>query len=194
MPVRKSETTKKTEHKKTETVTSISKKIKAARLAKELSLDQIANETGFTLSYLKDIEAGRVTPPVGALLQISKALQIDSGSLLRERAPAFKERVKAYTKRTENYAYETLTPGAENKHLNAFHVTVEAGQEHSGVGYQHEGEEFNYVLKGKVQVIVGDHVNTLEAGDSLHFNAGIKHQLKNVGKETAELIVVIYSP
>ncbi|MBN1612927.1 MAG: helix-turn-helix transcriptional regulator [Deltaproteobacteria bacterium] len=194
MPTGKSETTRKKVPKKKATTTSISKKIKTARLAKRISLDQIANETGFALSYLKDIEAGRVTPPVGALLQISKALQIDSGSLLREQSPAFKERIKAYTKRTENYAYETLTPGAENKHLSAFHVTVETGQEHSGVGYQHEGEEFNYVLKGKVQVIVGDYVNTLGAGDSLHFNSGIRHQLKNVGKETAELIVVIYSP
>jgi len=50
------------------------------------------------------------------------------------------------------------------------------------------------VLKGKVEVLVGDHVNTLKAGDSVHFNSGIKHQLFNVGRETAELIVVIYSP
>ena len=172
----------------------VSRKIKTTRLQKGLSLDRIANETGFAVRYLKDIEAGLVTPPVGALLQIAKALQIDSGSLLKEQTPSYKARVKAYTKRTESYAYETLTPDAESKHLKAFHVTVEPGQEHKGVGYQHEGEEFEYVLKGKVQVLVGEHVNTLKAGESVHFNSGIKHQLLNAGRETAELIVVIYSP
>ncbi|MDH4205264.1 MAG: cupin domain-containing protein, partial [Desulfobacteraceae bacterium] len=39
-----------------------------------------------------------------------------------------------------------------------------------------------------------DHVNTLDVGDSLHFNSGIRHQLRNVGNEKAELIVVIYGP
>jgi quercetin dioxygenase-like cupin family protein len=43
-------------------------------------------------------------------------------------------------------------------------------------------------------VTVGDHVNTLSAGESLHFNSGIPHTLKNVGDERAELLVVIYTP
>jgi quercetin dioxygenase-like cupin family protein len=41
---------------------------------------------------------------------------------------------------------------------------------------------------------VGEHVNLLEEGESLHFNSGIRHNLRNVGQETAELIVVIYGP
>jgi quercetin dioxygenase-like cupin family protein len=175
-------------------MTSIGKKIKMVREEKNYTLDHIANETGYSVDYLKSIEAGKKMPPVGALLQISRALDMDSGALLREQDAAQDDRVKAYTKRTDAYAYETLTPGAENKHLKAFRVTIDPLQEHKGVGYQHEGEEFDYVLKGKVEVMVGDHVNVLCAGDSLHFNSGIKHQLKNIGEEAAELIVVIYSP
>jgi quercetin dioxygenase-like cupin family protein len=37
-------------------------------------------------------------------------------------------------------------------------------------------------------------VNTLAQGDSLHFNSGIRHKLKSVSDETAELLVVLYSP
>jgi len=66
--------------------------------------------------------------------------------------------------------------------------------DHKGVGYQHEGEEFVYVLKGDIEVVVGDHVNRLRKDDSLHFNSAIRHQMRNVGKETAELIVVLYNP
>lgn len=192
-PKKKAEV-KKAEPKKADASLSVGKKMKAARAAKDMALERLANETGFAVEYLNDVEEGKITPPVGALLQIAKALQMDSGSLLKGQESSFKDRVTAYTKRTDNYAYETLTPGAENKHLKAFRITIDPRQEHKGVGYQHEGEEFDYVLKGKVQVIVGDHVNTLEAGGYLHFNSAIKHQLKNVGKDAAELIVVIYSP
>ena len=88
----------------------------------------------------------------------------------------------------------TLTPGAENKHLKAFKVTVDPLQDHKGVGYQHEGEEFVYVLEGQMEIMVGDHVNTLKKGDSLHFNSGIRHKMRNTGKKKSELLVVIYGP
>ncbi|MCP4352796.1 MAG: cupin domain-containing protein [Desulfobacterales bacterium] len=180
--------------KKTDALAPVGKKIKQVRTEKKISLDRVANETGFSTDYLKEIEAGKTIPPVGSLLQISKALEIDSGFFLREQESTLKDRVQAYTKRTDNYAYNTLTPGAENKHLKAFRVNIEAMQDHKGVGYQHEGEEFVYVLSGEVEVIVGEHVNTLAKDESLHFNSGIKHKLKNIGKETAELLVVIYGP
>jgi len=180
--------------KKKETIVPIGKKIKAVRTEKKISYENLANETGFSIDFLKEIETGKRTPPVGALLQISRALQIDSGYLLKEQESKMEKRIRAYAKRTDNYAYETLTPGAENKHLKAFKVSIEAKQDHEGVGYQHEGEEFVYVLKGRVEISVGDHTNLLEVGDSLHFNSGIRHNLRNVGDEDAELVVVIYGP
>jgi len=180
--------------KKTAKSKPVGTKIKKARTGKKLTLDQVANETGFTTDYLKDVEAGKLMPPVGALLQIARALQIDSGALLRDEESKLQKRIKAQTKRTENYAYTTLTPGAENKHLKAFRVVIDPGKDHKGVGYQHEGEEFDYVLAGKVEIAVGDHINRLKAGESLHFNSAIRHSLRNVGKEKAELMVVIYTP
>jgi len=179
---------------KKKTPVPVGQKIKKARTGKKLTLDHVANETGFSIDYLKKIEAGRAMPPVGALLQIARALEIDSGALLKEPESKLQSRIKAHTKRTENYAYTTLTPGAENKHLKAFLVTVEAQQDHKGVDYHHEGEEFVYVLSGRIEVSVGEHVNTLEAGESLHFNSGIRHKLRSISDETAELLVVIYSP
>ena len=180
--------------KKTDKTPPVGSKIKKARTAKKLTLDDVANETGCAIDFLKQIEAGKVMPPVGTLLQIARALQVDSQLFLQGEASNLRKRIQAYTKRTENYAYTTLTPGAENKHLKAFRVAVEAGKHHEGVGYQHEGEEFVYVLAGRVEIMVGDHVNTLAPGETLHFNSGIRHNLKNIGEETAELLVVIYNP
>jgi len=172
----------------------IGQKIKKARTSKKIKLDQVANETGFSIDYLKDIESGKAMPPVGALLQISRALEIDSGTLLKESESQLESRIKAHTKRTENYAYTTLTPGAENKHLKAFLVSVDPHQDHRGVGYHHEGEEFVFVLRGKIEVAVGEHINILETGDSLHFNSGIQHNMKSISDEVSEMLVVIYSP
>ncbi|UCF94426.1 MAG: cupin domain-containing protein [Desulfobacterales bacterium] len=180
--------------KKADKLVSVGKRIKQARTGKKYTLDQVANETGFSIDYLKKIEAGREAPPVGTLLQLARALEIDSGFLLREPEAKLESRIKAHIKRTENYAYTTLTPGAENKHLKAFRVTIGAQQDHKGVDYHHEGEEFVYVLAGKIQVTVGEHVNTLAEGESLHFNSGIRHKLKNISDKRAELLVVIYSP
>lgn len=169
-------------------------KIKKIRLEKKLSLDFIVNETGLSMDFIQAVESGEKRPPVGTLLQISRALGVDSGFLLKEQEESAEKRVKAYTKRTDNYAYTPLTPGAGNKHLKAFRITIEPQKAHEGVGFQHEGEEFSYVLDGQVEITVGDNVNTLGPGDSLHFNSGIKHNLKNTGDTEAELIVVVYTP
>ncbi len=178
---------------KKDTLVPVGKKIKQVRTKQKISLDYIANETGFAIDYLKNLEAGKAIPPVGALLQIARALKIDSTLLLKEEEESIGARKREYTKRTTNYAYQTLTPGADNKHLKAFRVTVDPQQDHEGVGYQHEGEEFTYVLSGQIEIIVGDHVNTLGEGESLHFNSGVKHNLRNIGDKQAELLVVIYS-
>ncbi len=172
----------------------IGEKIKKIRTEKKMPYDRLANETGFSVDYLKKVESGKITPPVGTLLTIARALEIDSGYFLRQQESTLKKRIKAYTTRTDNYAYTTLTPGAENKHLKAFRVVIEPLKAHKGVGYQHEGEEFVYVLSGKVEISVGEHVNALGKDESLHFNSGIRHNLKNVGEEQAELLVVIYGP
>jgi transcriptional regulator with XRE-family HTH domain len=177
-----------------ENVFSIGKKIKKVRAERNMTLEHVANQTGFSTDYLKELEAGKMIPPVGTLLQIARAMGIDSGFFLKEEEGKLEKRVKEYSKRTDNYAYTTLTPGAENKHLKAFRVVIDPLTDHEGVGYQHEGEEFVYVISGKVEIIVGDNVNALEKDDSLHFNSGIKHNLRNTGKKAAELIVIIFSP
>ena len=172
----------------------IGKKIRKARLDKKITLDFVANETGLTTNYLKEIESGVQTPSVSTLLQISRALELDSAFFLKTQKSGQNKRIHAHVKRTDNYAYSSLSPETKNKHLKAFRITIEKMQEHKGVGYQHEGEEFVYLLSGKVEVTVGDHINSLKPGESLQFNSGIKHNMKNISNEDAELIVVIYSP
>jgi len=173
----------------------IGKRLKDIRATKGLSLDYLANETGFSVDYISEVEKGEIIPPVATILRLSRALEIDSGILLKkERDEADKRKADDFKERTEDYSYQTLTPEAVHKHLKAFKIFIDPVSDHKGVSYQHEGEEFIYVLKGKVEVTVGDNKKVLDPDDSLHFNSSIVHKLRNLSSEKAEMLVVLYTP
>lgn len=173
----------------------LGKRLAKLRREKKLTLNSLANETGLTTKYISQIEKGEVIPPVSVILQLSRALEIDSGILLREeRERADKKSADDYQKRTEDYTYQTLTPQARHKHLKAFKVFIDPKSDHKGVSYQHLGEEFIYVLKGKIEVMVGENKNTLGPNQCLHFNSSIVHKLRNTSAEKAELLVILYTP
>lgn len=158
-------------------------------------MQHLAHETGLGVKYIGQVEKGEVIPPVAVILQLSRALQIDSSLLLREESrKAGRQSSEDYQKRTQDYTYQNLTPEAEHKHLKAFKIYVDPKSDHKGVSYQHLGEEFIYVLKGKMEVMVGENRNLLSPGECLHFNSSIIHKLRNISDEKAELLVVLYTP
>ena len=173
----------------------LGKRLMKLRREKKLTLKNLANETGLTARYISQVEKGEVIPPVSVILQLSRALEIDSGVLLtEEKKRRGKDSDEDFQKRTEDYTYQTLTPEARHKHLKAFRIFIDPKSDHKGVSYQHLGEEFIYVFKGKIEVIVGENKNTLAPDECLHFNSSIVHRLRNISGERAELLVVLYTP
>jgi len=175
---------------------SFAVKMKQLRQARKISFEQLATQTGLSQRYLKEIEEGVNIPPVAVVIQIAKALSVDSGSFLsaEEQEASRKRRRESFFKRTQAYSYKTLTPDAEQKHMKAFLVTIDPKQDHKMVEYRHEGEEFLYILKGDVAVRVGENQTLLKKGETLHFDSGITHRLSNLSEEEAQLLVVIYTP
>lgn len=170
--------------------------IRRLRTKSGLSLEELAKQTGLSEDYLVRIEQEAEIPPVGAMLQISRVLSLDAGKLLTRAEAEDRKRRKreSFEKRKRSYAYKTLAPGGTTMHLKAFLVTIDPRQDHAMVEYRHEGEEFVYVLEGKVNVTVGENRYRLTKGKSLHFNAAIPHMLRNPGDVRTELIVVLYTP
>ena len=175
---------------------SFGAKMKQLHQARKISFEQLATQTGLSQRYLKEIEEGITIPPVSMVIQIAKALSVDSGSFLsaEEQEASRKRRRESFFKRTQAYSYKTLTPDAEQKHMKAFLVTIDPKQDHKMVEYRHEGEEFLYILKGDVAVRVGENQTLLKKGETLHFDSGITHRLSNLSEEEAQLLVVIYTP
>jgi transcriptional regulator with XRE-family HTH domain len=171
---------------------TLGERIRKMRESLNVNLESLAHKTGYDPEYLAEIEEGKTSPPVGALIQISRALAVDSATFLSEEKK--KERAASHQKRTRAYSYESLTPEAEDKHLWAYLVTLDPKKEHAMVAYQHEGEEFVFVLEGKVEIMVGDEVSVIKQGESLHFNSAIQHNLRNLSTKQTKLLVVVYTP
>ncbi|HOM27994.1 MAG TPA: XRE family transcriptional regulator [Deltaproteobacteria bacterium] len=170
-------------------------RIRALRLEKGLSLEDLAGETGYPPELLGRVEDGLVAPPVALVLQLGRAFRVDIEQLAGEtERRATQRRARSHKKRVASYAYTPLTNPAPDKHLRAYLVSLEAHEDHKGVEYHHEGEEFIYVLEGSLVVRVGRNVTTLEKGSSIHFNSALHHTLSNPSDLKTELLVVIYVP
>jgi len=158
--------------------------------------ENIAEKTGRTPEFIKDVEENKTTPPVGFLLQLSEVFDVDPGTLLNddEKKDLTGQRAKEYTKRTDNYFYKTLTPNAESEHLRVFQITIEQEKYHKPVAYRHDGEEFIYVLEGKLELTLDNKKHKLISGESIKFNSNIPHKLKSLGDVKTKCLVTLYTP
>jgi quercetin dioxygenase-like cupin family protein len=173
---------------------SFGQRIKAYREDRKLSLKELAHETGYPADLLAEVEKDETTPPVALVLQLSRTLKVDVEALDDDKNKKASSRVKSQKRRAGSYAYTQLTKSGSDKHLGGYLVTIEPHTAHEGVEYHHEGEEFIYVLKGKLSISVGKNISLLEPGECIHFNSALHHALSNPSDEKAELLVVLYIP
>ena len=174
---------------------SFGTRLKSLREGEGLSVEELAALVHLKPGYLKKLEADEVLPPVAEIIRLARTLSVEPTDFMEGKPKASPgKRKKALATRTGDYAYETLTPDEHDKHLMAFRVTIDPKSEHRRVGYQHEGEEFVYVLSGRLKIKVGRKSSELKAGESIHFDSGVRHRLSNPGRKPAVMMVVIYTP
>jgi len=171
----------------------VGQRIRLAREERGLTIKELASRAGCLDEFLEWVEEGQVEPPVALLIQLARALKLDSSAFLQV-DDSSERRVKEAAKRTEHYSYKTLTSPASESHLMAFSVTIPPKTAHKGVGYQHEGEEFVYVLSGEAEITVEQKTTRLGEKQSLRFNSNLDHHLSNPGEGEAELLVILYLP
>lgn len=161
-----------------------------------LTREVLADSVGRTPEFIKEVENNQTTASVGLLIKLAEVFDIDAGTFLndQEQTKLAGERAQAYTRRTANYHYQSLTPGSENEHLRVFMITIESRQKHKPVDYRHEGEEFVYVLEGKLELTLDGKSHTLMPGESMKYNSQIAHQLKSLSDEKTRCLVTLYTP
>jgi len=169
--------------------------VRQLREAREWSPEELARMTGQTPDFIAQVESDQMSPPVGFILRMAKAMEVDPGTFLskEEQETIRDRRAQAYYQRTQNYSYATLTPDGENNHLRAFMVTIEPHLAHKPVAYKHEGEEFVFVMAGDLELTIGSKIHKLQSGESMHFNSDVPHKLKSISSEPTKCLVVLYT-
>lgn len=168
--------------------------IRTLRLAAGVTLAEVADRAGLTKSTLSKIENGQTSSPISTLVAIAGALGVHLSEFFREEksAPRYlltrkgKGRSIVRDGTRLGYAYEALAADFPDKPLEPFLLTISPGDQEGT--FRHSGQEFVYMLSGRVSFTVGDEVLTLQAGDSLYFDPTQTHKVHLLGKTPARFL------
>ncbi len=174
-------------------------RLRTIRRQRALSLEALAEQTGLTKSYLSKLERGLSSPSIGTVLKIAQAYGMGTGQLLGDVQDSASE-VACVTRADQReplapdgkrggYRYEAIAAARKVKAMEPFimHPPKEFPDEASAI--RHGGEEFLFVLKGQVEVQLGQELVALGTGDSLYFDADLPHRIRSAGRTQAEVLV-----
>ncbi len=182
----------------------VGERIKELRERKGLSLKEVADSTGFSTALLSQMENHLVSPSLGTIIKLARALSVKVGDFLGETEGepftivrkderkmvsrfASKEGVKY------GYSYESLGFDKKDRHMEPFIVTLEPATVKAAKTSVHEGEEFIFVLEGEMEVILGNHTDILYPGDSIYYDSIIPHKVQCHQDKVTRILAVIYA-
>lgn len=175
----------------------IGDKIRQLRLAKDLTLAELAREIKKTKSYLSQVERGLIEPSIKALRMISKALGVPMFYFLMDRKHhrgiVRKEERKRLYFHGSRLTYELLSPDL-NHEMEIIRVCLKPGFSTYDTPISHKGEEFIHVLSGKMEIQIMDELLVLDEGDSIYFMGSIPHRTTNISTEDLIFISAVTPP
>ena len=179
----------------------IGKRIKSFRTQKQITLEGLAQRTGFTKGYLSKVEKSKKSPPVSTLGIIARALGVTISALLGEEAPRTSfclvrkdERPLIARNGTAfGYSYEAMAYRFPNKTMEPFLLTLPVKPKKRTL-YQHEGEEILFVIQGTMKFFHGNEEYIVDEGDCIYFDSGIPHWGESIGPEEVKCFMVIWNP
>lgn len=178
----------------------ISKRVRKYRTKLDMSVDSLASRTGLSVTLIEDIENGRVSPALGVMVKLARALGQRVGTFMDDQ-PAKDPLITRLAEREEglaphkgkrqgHYRYHSLGSGKADRHMEPFFIIVSPTEER--VKSSHEGEEFVAVVSGKIELQYGNDTHLLEAGDTMYYNSLVPHRLSAVDGD-AQIYAVIYA-
>lgn len=183
----------------------ITRKLKELRKRSNVRLAELAERTGLTKGYLSRIENSKNPPPISTLARIAGALGVDITELFSKAQAPLQDDELVIDRKNEHfrsntrgshygYIYEDLALHKRGKNMEPFLVTVGFDQKIDiETDFRHQGEEFIFVLEGKMEFFFKGKSHLLEQGDSVYFDADVPHSGRSVGNKKAKLLIVIYS-
>lgn len=181
-----------------EPIRQIGERLKGLREVLEIPAEEVAELCGITLDHYLKIESGEADPSVYRLSKISKKYGIALDVLLFGEEPRMSSyfltrKGKGLTvERRKDYAYQSLASGFRGRKVDPFMTQVDPlpGNENHNKN-SHDGQEFDYIVEGRMEITIGEKVLILEEGDSIYFDASQPHCMRALDDRPVKFLVVV---
>lgn len=178
-------------------IEELGRRIRKLRLERRMTLKQVEQSCGLSATHLSEVERGRTSPTIGALVRIARALQKDASYFIEteERsdvAHRTREQVSPFTVSAGVIA-EPLTPGVPGSRIFAYRVTLDPSPAGglSLAAQELPGDALYLVRQGSLETDIGGLKTTLSAGDALQASVARAHHIRPLDGRSAEVIAVL---
>jgi transcriptional regulator with XRE-family HTH domain len=190
---------------KDDLVKRIGTRLKELRKQSDLTLKQLAEMTELSSAILSRIENCLVMPSIQTLQAISSNLKVDIDYFFRREEEKgyeisyLESRNILFSRKEANgkitHEIEPLAEDFENSFMEPVVITFLAkDQSVDAELVTHEGQEFMYILEGKMMLTIGLDKFILKKGDAAYWNSTIPHSGRTVGKKPAKTLNVAFMP
>ena len=179
----------------------LGRRVRAVRLARKLTLEEVVSRANFTVSWLSKLENGQLTPSLEGLVKLAEVLECGVDTLVQGLSvpPQYvvvkngSGRIEPARGGRDGYVSESLADQWRDRAMNPVivHLTGVGNRQHPD---NHDGERFLLVLEGSVRLEYGAELIHLDAGDSVYIYAAIPHVLAPAGRGAAKVLSVSYDP
>lgn len=183
-----------------EKLLEIAQRIRTMREILEIPVAEMAQQTGISAQEYVDCEEGKNDFSFTFLYNCAQAFGMDIIELLTGDAPhlSFYSIVKngggLNINRRKGFTYQHMAYRFSDKVAEPFIVTAPYFEEEQSLPIhlsQHDGQEFDYVLRGKLKVQMESHTEYLEAGDAIYYDSGHAHGMIATGGEECVFLAVV---
>ncbi len=167
-------------------VSAVGPRLCELRQRNALTLAQLSEVTGISVSTLSRLESGHRRPALELLLPLAKTYSVPLDELVH--APNAREpRVdqKPFTQNGMTFIPLTRNAGG----LQAYKVIFPGGMKAAKVDQRvHDGYDWVYVLRGRLRLVLGDHDMVLKPGEVAEFETRVPHWFGSAGPEPVEIL------
>lgn len=179
---------------------TIGERIKKKRNEKGFSLRELAGKVDLSASFLSQIEQGKASPSIENLKKIANYLEVKVSYLIEEEDETLgsfhikKEERKYVESIDSKTSIALLTSSKIEKNMEPIMYEIKPGGESGRGFFNHNGEEFIYIIEGSLDIYIENQLTTLNEGDSFYFKSSLNHRFKNNGKKLTKAIWVVTPP
>ncbi len=173
----------------------IGKKIKNLRTLNGLTQEELADRCELTKGFISQLENNNNEPSISTLQDILTAL----GTNLKEFFSDDEDEQIVFKKddyflaEYEDYNITWLVPNSQKNEMEPICVELKPNATLTQ-DMPHEGQEFGYVLKGKIAIYLGNNVYKVNQHETFYFTADKIHYIKNISKDVSKIIWISCPP